>query len=50
MATSFIDKARITVRAGNGGKKMAASGYKIRYTIDEALADWFRDSGGESMK
>ena len=32
------------------GKKMAASGYKIRYTIDEALADWFRDSGGESMK
>ncbi len=32
------------------GKKMAATGYKIRYTIDEAIADWLRDSGGDGMK
>lgn len=32
------------------GKKMAATGYKIRYSIDEAIADWLRDSGGDGMK
>lgn len=32
------------------GRKMADSGYKLRYTLDEALADWLRDSGGDGMK
>lgn len=26
------------------GKKMAASGYQMRYTFEEALADWFNDN------
>lgn len=32
------------------GKRMAGSGYVMRYPLDEALADWLADSGGETLK
>lgn len=32
------------------GRRMADSGYALRYTLDEALADWLADSGGEALK
>ena len=32
------------------GRKLAQSGYKFRFSFDEAIADWFRDSGGHGMK
>ena len=27
------------------GKKLSASGYRFRYTFEEALADWYKDNG-----
>lgn len=32
------------------GRKMAQSGYTMHYTLDEALDDWLKDSGGDGMK
>lgn len=32
------------------GRKMAQSGYTMRYSLDEALADWMNDSGNDGMK
>lgn len=32
------------------GKKMQQSGYQFRFTLDEAIADWLKDSGGEGLK
>lgn len=32
------------------GRKMAESGYTLHYSLDEAIADWLKDSGGDGMK
>ena len=32
------------------GKRMKTSGYQFKYTLDEAIADWMRDSGGDGVK
>jgi hypothetical protein len=31
------------------GRKLAESGYAFRYTLEEALRDWFEDCGGECL-
>lgn len=31
------------------GKKMSLSGYNFKYTLDSAIADWLKDSGGEKL-
>jgi hypothetical protein len=32
------------------GKKLVASGYKFKYTFEEALVDWFADNDGKWLK
>ncbi len=32
------------------GKKMSDSGYVRKYTFEEAIEDWLKDSGGEGLK
>lgn len=32
------------------GKKLAASGYKFKWTFDEALADWFEDNNRQCLQ
>ena len=32
------------------GKKMAKSGYKFKYTFEEALSDWFKDNQNKYLK
>lgn len=32
------------------GKKLAESGYKFKYTFEEAIADWFNDNNREFLK
>lgn len=32
------------------GKKMIDSGYKLHYTFEEALRDWYADNGNECLK
>lgn len=32
------------------GKKLAASGYKFKYSFEEALTDWFKDNDSQGLK
>jgi hypothetical protein len=32
------------------GKKLAESGYKFKYSFEEAIADWFDDNNREFLK
>ena len=32
------------------GKKMHQSGYQLRYTLESAIEDWLKDSGGDGLK
>ena len=32
------------------GKKMAESGYRMQYPLDDALADWLADNDGKELR
>lgn len=41
---------KLMVSTNISGKKLAASGYKFRYTFQEALEDWFNDNEGKGLR
>ncbi|MCD7714035.1 MAG: NAD(P)-dependent oxidoreductase [Prevotella sp.] len=41
---------KLMVSTNINGKKLANSGYKFRYTLEEAIADWYSDNGGKWLK
>ncbi|AET70578.1 nucleoside-diphosphate-sugar epimerase [Desulfosporosinus orientis DSM 765] len=41
---------KLEVSTNISGKKLAASGYKLKYSLDEALLDWFEDCGREKLE
>ena len=40
---------KLMVSTNISGKKMAESGYKFHYTLEESIRDWFEDCGGEGL-
>ncbi|MCD8303072.1 MAG: NAD(P)-dependent oxidoreductase [Prevotellaceae bacterium] len=41
---------KLMVSTNISGRKLASSGYKFRYTLEEAIADWYGDNGGKWLK
>ncbi len=41
---------KLMVSTNISGRKLAGSGYKFRYTLEEAIADWYGDNGGKWLK
>lgn len=41
---------KLMISTNISGKKLAESGYKFQYTLEEAIKDWMKDSGGDGLK
>jgi hypothetical protein len=40
---------KLMVSTNISGKKMAETGYKFRYTLEESIRDWFEDCNREGL-
>ena len=41
---------KLMISTNISGKKLAASGYKFKYTFDESLRDWYADCGKKGLE
>lgn len=41
---------KLMISTNISGKKLSESGYVFKYTLEEAIRDWMKDSGGEGLK
>jgi hypothetical protein len=41
---------KLMVSTNVSGKRLAESGYVLKYTLESALADWLRDCGDEGLE
>ncbi len=41
---------KLQISTNISGKKLAASGYKFHYSLEEAITDWFEDNGKQGLE